>query len=110
MCSGSLRGFGLLSGSSINDIMTALSIFSGCSQYSTLLADHRRGDLLRQELSDTLPELTGRLTDEDIEWACGLTEAILESQEPVSANKRTTSRLRPVRNAIDSNKNQQTAQ
>lgn len=59
--------------------------------------------MLRQEL----PEL--RLTDEDIEWVCGLTEAILEFQEPlaVSANKR---RLRPVRNAIDPNKNQQTAQ
>jgi hypothetical protein len=67
------EGLGLLSGSSINDIATALSIF--CSQYST----KHWGDLLRQEL----PEL--RLTDEDIEWLCGLTEA-MEAWEPVSAN------------------------
>ncbi len=55
------EGLGLLSGSSISDTATALSIF--CSQYST----RRWGDfkLLRQEL----PELT----DEDIEWLCGLT-------------------------------------
>ena len=59
------EGLGLMSGSSINDITTALSIF--CSHYSS---DHWV-ELLRQEL----PELT----DEDIEWplkillACGLT-------------------------------------
>ena len=61
------EGLGLLSGSRINDIATALTIF--CSQYST----KRWGDLLRQEL----PELT----DEDIEWLCGLTET-MESHEP----------------------------
>ena len=61
------EGLGLLSGSRINDIATALTIF--CSQYST----KRWGDLLRQEL----PELT----DEDIEWLCGLTEA-MEPHEP----------------------------
>ena len=65
------EGLGLLSGSSIqvNDIETALSIF--CSQYST----NQWGDLLRQEL----PELT----DEDIEWLCGLTSTeAMESHEP----------------------------
>ena len=62
------EGLGLLSGSSINDITTALSIF--CSQYDAV----HWGDLLRREL----PELT----DEDIDWLCGLTEA-MESQEPV---------------------------
>lgn len=46
------EGLGLLSGSSISDIATALSIF--CSQYST----NQWGDLLRQELHE--------LTDEDI--------------------------------------------
>jgi hypothetical protein len=65
---------GLLSGSSItsNDIATALSIF--CSQYST----KHWGDLLRQEL----PELT----DEDIEWLCGLTD-MMESHEPAIVRK-----------------------
>jgi hypothetical protein len=62
----------LLSGSSINDIATALSIF--CSQYST----KHWGDLLRQEL----PELA----DEDIEWLCGLTET-MESHEPATVHK-----------------------
>ena len=66
------EGLGLLSGSRINDIATALSIF--CSQYST----ERWGDLLRQEL----PELT----DEDIEWLCGLTET-MESHEPAIVHK-----------------------
>jgi hypothetical protein len=66
------EGLGLLSGSSINDIATALSSF--CSQYST----KRWGDLLRQEL----PELT----DEDIEWLCGLTET-MESHEPAIVHK-----------------------
>jgi hypothetical protein len=61
------EGLGLLSGSSINYIATALSIF--CSQYST----NEWGVLLRQEL----PELT----DEDSEWLCGLNEA-MESHEP----------------------------
>jgi hypothetical protein len=66
---------------SSNDIQvaTALSIF--CSQYST---NHHWGDLLRQEL----PELT----DEDIEWLCGLTQAevtVMESpsHEPAVVHK-----------------------
>jgi hypothetical protein len=63
------EGLGMLHGFSINDIATALSIF--CSQYST----KNWGDLLRQEL----PELT----DEDIEWLCGLTEE-MESHEPAA--------------------------
>ncbi len=67
---------------SSNDIQvaTALSIF--CSQYST----NHWGDLLRQEL----PELT----DEDIEWLCGLTQAevtvtVMESpsHEPAVVHK-----------------------
>ncbi len=66
------EGLGLLSGSSIHDTATALSIF--CSQYST----KHWGDLLRQEL----PELT----DEDIEWLCGLTET-MESHEPAIVHK-----------------------
>jgi hypothetical protein len=69
------EGLGLLSGSSINDISTALSIF--CSQYD---AEHW-GDLLRREL----PELT----DEDIDWLCGLTAA-MESQEPASSTVELT--------------------
>jgi hypothetical protein len=64
------EGLGLLSGSRINDIATALSIF--CSQYST----EHWGDLLRKEL----PELT----DEDIEWLCGLTETIFFFWKAVS--------------------------
>jgi hypothetical protein len=65
------EGLGRLSGSRINDIATALSIF--CSQYST----NQWGNLLRQD--SELPELT----DEDIEWllVCGLTET-MESHEP----------------------------
>ena len=66
------EGLGLLSGSRINDTATAFSIF--CSQYST----ERWGDLLRKEL----PELT----DEDIEWLCGLTET-MESHEPAIVHK-----------------------
>jgi hypothetical protein len=66
------EGLCLLSGSSINDIATALSIF--CSQYST----EHWGDLPRQEL----PELTA----EDIEWLCGLTET-MESHEPTIVHK-----------------------
>ena len=52
----------ILSGSSINDITTALTLF--CSQYSS----ENWSSLLRQEL----PELT----DADIEWLCGLTETM----------------------------------
>ncbi len=48
------KGLGLLSGSSINDIATALSVI--CSQYGT----EQWGELLRKELP--------ALTDEDIEW------------------------------------------
>ncbi len=67
-------GLLLASGSSINDIATALSIF--CSQYSA----KQWGDLLREEL----PELT----DEDIEWLCGLTELeAMESHEPIIVHK-----------------------
>ncbi len=44
------EGLGLLSGSSINDIATALSIF--CSQYST----KQWGDLLRKELPALSPD------------------------------------------------------
>jgi hypothetical protein len=61
-----------------DDIMIATALSSSgsiqvfCSQYST----KQWGDLLRQEL----PELT----DEDIEWLCGLTEA-MESHEPLAA-------------------------
>jgi hypothetical protein len=52
------EGLGMLSGSSITDIATALCIF--CSQYSKSWGDS---------------------TDEDIEWLCGLTET-MESHEP----------------------------
>ena len=65
------EGLGLLSGSSINDITTTLSIF--CSHYSAA----NWGELLRQEMPG-LP-----VTDEDIEWLCSLS-AIMESREPVS--------------------------
>ena len=75
------EGLGLLSGSSIIDIATALSIF--CSQYSS----GHWGNLLRQEL----PELT----DEDIEWLCGLTEA-MESQEPVLAKSASAQSINPL--------------
>jgi hypothetical protein len=64
------EGLGLLSGSSIYDITTALSIF--CARYSAA----SWGDLLKREM----PELT----DDDIEWLCGLTEA-MESQEPFTS-------------------------
>ena len=64
------NGLGLLSGSSINDITTALSIF--CSHYSAA----NWGDLLRREI----PELT----DEDAEWLCSLSE-VMESREPASS-------------------------
>ncbi len=64
------EGLGLLSGSSIKDIATALSLF--CSKYST----SHWADLLRKELPD--------LTDDDIDWLCGLTEAA-EAWEPVSS-------------------------
>ena len=60
---------GLLSGSSIKDIVNALSLF--CSEYSS--SDWN--DLLRKELPD--------LTDEDIDWLCGLTEAA-EALEPLA--------------------------
>ena len=70
------EGLGLLSGSSIQDNATALSLF--CSNYS---ASHW-ADLLRKEL----PELT----DADIEWLCGLTEAA-EALEPVSSGEKVTS-------------------
>jgi hypothetical protein len=88
-------GLGLLSGSSINDITTTLSIFG--SQYST---EHEFANCYDgvQELPD--------LTDEDIEWLCGLTEA---TESPgTSFGER---RPRPVRNATESlsNKTQQTA-
>ncbi len=72
------EGLGLLlvSGSSINDIATALSIF--CSQYRD--SAKQWGDLLRQEL----PELT----DGDIEWLCGLTDSeAMESHEPTIVHK-----------------------
>ena len=75
------EGLGLLSGSSIIDIATALSIF--CSQYSS----GHWGNLLRQEL----PELT----DEDIEWLCGLTEA-MESQEPFFAKSASAQSINPL--------------
>ena len=55
-------GPGLLSGSSIHDVTTALTLC--CSHYIS----ESRGALLRREL----PELT----DEDIEWLCGLTEVM----------------------------------
>jgi hypothetical protein len=55
------EGLGLLSGSSIKDIATALSLF--CSEYGS----SNWNELLRKELPD--------LTDEDIDWLCGLTEA-----------------------------------
>jgi hypothetical protein len=65
-------GLGLLSGSSISDmIVTALSLF--CSAYST--SNRASFKLLRKELPD--------LTDEDVEWLCGLTEAA-EAWEPVA--------------------------
>jgi hypothetical protein len=63
------EGLGLLSGSSIKDIATALSLF--CSEYSS----SHWNELLRKELPD--------LTDEDIDWLCGLTEAA-EALEPLS--------------------------
>jgi hypothetical protein len=63
------EGLGLLSGSSIKDIATALSLF--CSEYST----SHWTDLLRKELPD--------LTDDDTDWLCGLTEAA-EALEPAS--------------------------
>jgi hypothetical protein len=63
------EGLGLLSGSSIKDIATALSLF--CSEYGSA----RWNELLRKELPD--------LTDEDIDWLCGLTEAA-EVLEPLS--------------------------
>lgn len=71
---GEWRGLGLLSGSSINDIMitTALTMF--CSQCSP--GPENWNILLRREL----PELT----DGDIEWLCGLTEA-MELHEPASS-------------------------
>ena len=63
------QGMGLLSGSSITDIVTALT--SVCSQYGpdsrVLVA------LLRQEVPGQ--------TDGDIEWLCGLTEE-MEQFEP----------------------------
>jgi hypothetical protein len=68
------EGLGLLSGSSINDIATALSTSIFCSQYST----EQWGDLLRMELP--------ALTDEDIEWLCGLTET-MESHELAIVHK-----------------------
>jgi len=64
------NGLGLLSGSSIKDIATVLSLF--LSEYST----SHWPDLLRKELPD--------LTDEDIDWLCGLTETA-EAWEPVSS-------------------------
>ncbi len=64
------EGLGLLSGSSIKDIATALSPF--LSEYSM---SHWH-DLLRKEL----PELTAA----DIEWLCGLSEAA-EALEPVQS-------------------------
>jgi hypothetical protein len=63
------EGLGLLSGSSIKDIATALSLF--CSEYSS----SHWNELLRKELPD--------LTDEDIDWLCGLTEAA-EALEPLA--------------------------
>ena len=63
------EGLGLLSGSSIKDIATALSLF--CSEYGP----SHWNELLRKELPD--------LTDEDIDWLCGLTEAA-EALEPLS--------------------------
>ncbi len=63
------EGLGLLSGSSIKDIATALSLF--CSEYGS----SHWNELLRKELPD--------LTDEDIDWLCGLTEAA-EALEPLS--------------------------
>jgi hypothetical protein len=66
------QGLGLLSGPSISDITTALTLL--CSQYSS----ENWGALLRQEL----PELT----DEDTGWLCGLTEA-LEPQEPITSSE-----------------------
>ena len=63
------KGLGLLSGSSINDIVTTLSLF--CSHYSAA----NWGELLRRELPG--------LTDEDIEWLCSLS-AMREAWEPAS--------------------------
>ena len=63
------EGLGLLSGSSIKDIATALSLF--CSEYGSA----HWNDLLRKELPD--------LTDEDIDWLCGLSETA-EALEPLS--------------------------
>jgi hypothetical protein len=66
------EGLGLLSGSSIQDIATALSLF--LSEYS--ISHSSWHDLLRKEL----PELTA----EDIEWLCGLSDSeAAEAWEPV---------------------------
>jgi len=81
------EGLGLLSGSSINDIVTALSMFR--SRYD---AAHW-GDLLRQEL----PELT----DEDIAWLCGFTEA-MESQELASSTVELARGIQPSTRASTS--------
>jgi hypothetical protein len=81
------EGLGLLSGSRVNDIATALSIF--CSQYSV----ERWSDLLRKEL----PELT----DEDIEWLCGLTET-MESHEPAIVHKDSGRITQPLTQTIPS--------
>jgi hypothetical protein len=69
------EGLGLLSGSSIKDIATALSLF--CSEYGS----SHWNELLRKELPD--------LTDEDIDWLCGLTEAA-EALEPPSTRNPST--------------------
>ncbi len=63
------EGLGLLFGPSIKDIATALSLF--CSEYGS----SHWNELLRKELPD--------LTDEDIDWLCGLTQAA-EAFEPLS--------------------------
>jgi hypothetical protein len=91
------EGLGLLSGSSINDIATALLFFV----FSTKYSPKRWGDLLRQEL----PELT----DEDTEWLCGLSET-MESHEPAIVHKdpgRITVAVRPY-TADDPDNNRQT--
>ena len=64
---GAWEGLGLLSGSSINDIVAELTSF--CTQYGP----GNWAALLRQELPG--------LTDDDITWLCGLSEE-MEQFEP----------------------------
>ena len=67
---GAWEGLGLLSGSSITDIVTALTLF--CAQYGP----GNWADLLRQELPG--------LTEDDLTWLCGLSEEMEQFEPQIS--------------------------